>query len=114
MRISPVIARLPLQLPLGAVPVEVDAEFAAAYERWNALGATDDAAAATTTNTTTSAKPDFMDGLKAWKSPLDAVSALKSSFQGDVTSNLPYLGGLAIPPLVLLMLLLGGGRRRFF
>ena len=113
MRISPVIARLPLQLPLGAVPVGVDAEFAEAYERWNALGATDDAAESTT-STAATAKPGFMDGLKSWKSPLDAVSALKSSFQGDVTSNLPYVGGLAIPPLVVLMLLLGGGRRRFF
>lgn len=116
MRISPV-STPPLRfLPLGNVPAGIDADFRAAYERYNnaqaqALGTTiaDESPAAPTAT-----PAGFMDGLKAWTSPLDALDALKNSFQGDVTANLAYVGGLALPPLAVLMLLMGGGRRRFF
>lgn len=112
MRFSP---SKDLMLAMGDVPAGIDAEFVDAYARYNArspeLGDTTATAAG---GTPTAAAPGFMDGLKTWKNPIDGFGALKDSLQGDVTANLAYVGGLAVPPLVVLMLLMGGGRRRFF
>lgn len=117
MRITPMTLTMPLRFAIGDIPAGIDADFRAAYERYNnaqaqALGTTvTDAAPPTAAQ---GSPVGFMDGLKAWKNPLDALDALKTSFQGDVTANLAYVGGLAVPPLAVLMLLMGGGRRRFF
>jgi len=113
MRITPTNI-MPSAVALGDVPAGIDAEFRDAYTRYNArspeLGATSDTGA--TAGPT--AAPGFMEGLKTWMNPINGFTALKDSFQGDVTANLAYVGGLAVPPLAVLMLLMGGGRRRFF
>lgn len=112
MRITP-NAVIPInRFAMGVLP-GIDADFQTAFAQYEArspeLGTT-----ALVDPLPPSTTAGFMDGLKTWQNPLDAFSALKSSFQGDVTDNLAYVGGLAVPPLVILMLLLGGGRRRFF
>jgi hypothetical protein len=63
----------------------------------------------------TASSPGFVDGLKAWQSPGDAVSAIKGSVSAGDFSNPAYLAGLAAVPVGLLVVastMMGGRRRR--